>query len=41
VTAERKLAERGIRGRSRRAVVDQAAAVELLQHWLDGRRTAQ
>jgi putative Holliday junction resolvase len=41
VSAERKLAERGIRGRSRRAVVDQAAAVELLQHWLDGRRTAQ
>jgi putative Holliday junction resolvase len=38
VSAERKLAERGVRGRSRRAVVDQAAAVELLQHWLDARR---
>jgi putative Holliday junction resolvase len=39
VSAERKLAERGVRGRARRAVVDQAAAVELLQHWLDARRT--
>ena len=38
VSAERKLAERGIRGRDRRAVVDQAAAVELLQHWLDVHR---
>jgi len=39
VSAERKLAERGVRGRQRRAVVDQAAAVELLQHWLDVHRT--
>ena len=38
VSAERKLAERGVRGRARRQVVDQAAAVELLQHWLEGRR---
>jgi len=38
VSAERKLAERGVRGRDRRAVVDQAAAVELLQHWLEIRR---
>ena len=38
VSAERKLAERGVRGRERRALVDQAAAVELLQHWLDVRR---
>ena len=37
VSAERTLAERGIRGRARRAVVDQAAAVEILQHWLDVR----
>jgi len=37
VTAERTLAARGIRGRARRAVVDQAAAVEILQHWLDAR----
>ena len=42
VVAERTLAARGIRGRARRAVVDQAAAVEILQHWLDARpaRTA-
>ena len=38
VSAERKLAQSGVRGRSRRAVVDQAAAVELLQHWLDTHR---
>ena len=37
VVAERTLAARGIRGRARRAVVDQAAAVEILQHWLDAR----
>ncbi|HEY7046490.1 MAG TPA: Holliday junction resolvase RuvX [Jatrophihabitantaceae bacterium] len=37
VAAERTLASRGIRGRARRAVVDQAAAVEILQHWLDAR----
>jgi putative Holliday junction resolvase len=37
VTAQRTLAARGIRGRARRAVVDQAAAVEILQHWLDAR----
>jgi putative Holliday junction resolvase len=35
VSAERKLLERGVRGRARRAVIDQVAAVELLQHWLD------
>lgn len=38
VSAERKLGQSGVRGRARRAVVDQAAAVELLQHWLDARR---
>ncbi|GAA1350183.1 Holliday junction resolvase RuvX [Saccharothrix algeriensis] len=37
VTADRVLAERGVRGKRRRAVVDQAAAVEILQSWLDGR----
>ena len=37
VTAERRLAQRGVRARARRAVVDQAAAVEILQHWLDTR----
>ena len=41
VSAERKLAERGVSGRARRAVVDQAAAVELLQHWLDARRSTR
>lgn len=35
VTAERTLAQRGIRGRDRRAIIDQAAAVEILQQWLD------
>jgi putative Holliday junction resolvase len=39
VTAERTLATRGIRGKARRAVVDQAAAVVLLQHWLDSRQS--
>lgn len=37
VTAGRVLAERGVRGRRARAVVDQAAAVEILQGWLDHR----
>lgn len=37
VAAERRLAARGVRGRARRAVVDQAAAVEILQHWLDAK----
>ena len=37
VAATRTLSERGVRGRARRAVVDQAAAVVLLQHWLDSR----
>jgi putative Holliday junction resolvase len=35
VTASRILAERGVKGRKQRAVVDQAAAVEILQAWLD------
>lgn len=38
VVATRRLAERGIRGRRQRAVVDQAAAVEILQSWLDAQR---
>jgi putative Holliday junction resolvase len=38
VSAQRKLHQGGIRGRAGRAVIDQAAAVELLQHWLDLRR---
>jgi putative Holliday junction resolvase len=35
VTAHRQLAERGVRSRDRRAVVDQAAAVQILQSRLD------
>ena len=38
VSAQRKLTAGGIRGRAGRAVIDQAAAVELLQHWLDRHR---
>ncbi|HEX6873469.1 MAG TPA: Holliday junction resolvase RuvX [Micromonosporaceae bacterium] len=38
VTATRRLSERGVRGGRRRAVVDQAAAVEILQGWLDAAR---
>ncbi|MGN9777225.1 Holliday junction resolvase RuvX [Micromonospora sp. H33] len=38
VVASRRLAERGVRGRRQRAVVDQAAAVEILQSWLDAQR---
>jgi len=37
VSAQRKLHEGGVRGRAGRAVIDQLAAVELLQHWLDQR----
>jgi putative pre-16S rRNA nuclease len=38
VSATRRLSEQGVRGGRRRAVVDQAAAVEILQGWLDARR---
>jgi putative Holliday junction resolvase len=38
VAATRRLSERGVRGRRQRAVVDQAAAVEILQGWLDALR---
>lgn len=40
VTATRVLADAGVRGRRQRAVVDQAAAVEILQAWLDARAAA-
>lgn len=36
--AARRLSERGVRGRRQRAVVDQAAAVEILQSWLNMQR---
>ncbi|HEX5540141.1 MAG TPA: Holliday junction resolvase RuvX [Micromonospora sp.] len=38
VVASRRLSERGVRGRRQRAVVDQAAAVEILQSWLEAQR---
>jgi putative Holliday junction resolvase len=38
VVATRRLRERGVRGKRQRAVVDQAAAVEILQGWLDTQR---
>jgi len=38
VAAARRLSERGVRGKRQRAVVDQAAAVEILQGWLDTAR---
>ncbi|GAA4848074.1 Holliday junction resolvase RuvX [Saccharopolyspora rosea] len=37
VTASRVLSQRGVKGRKQRAVVDQAAAVEILQAYLDTR----
>jgi putative pre-16S rRNA nuclease len=36
VSAQRKLHQNGVRGsKAVRAIIDQAAAVELLEHWLD------
>ncbi|MEV6912074.1 Holliday junction resolvase RuvX [Amycolatopsis sp. NPDC051071] len=35
VTASRMLSQRGVKGRKQRDVVDQAAAVEILQAWID------
>ena len=40
VTANRALAEAGVRGPSRRQVVDKVAAAVILQSWLDARRSA-
>jgi putative Holliday junction resolvase len=37
VVATRVLAQRGVRGRKQRAVIDQAAATAILQGWLDTR----
>lgn len=39
-SAQRSLREAGVRARGQRSVIDQAAAVGILQHWLDQRRTA-
>ncbi|HZM81057.1 MAG TPA: Holliday junction resolvase RuvX [Candidatus Limnocylindrales bacterium] len=38
VVASRRLSDRGVRGKRQRAVIDQAAAVEILQGWLDAQR---
>lgn len=38
VVATRQLRSQGVKGRRQRAVVDQAAAVAILQNWLDTRR---
>ena len=38
VSAGQRLAEAGRKGRSRRSVIDQAAAAEMLQGWLDAQR---
>jgi putative Holliday junction resolvase len=38
-SAEAMLRDRGVKGRARRAVVDQAAAVVILQHALDAERS--
>jgi putative Holliday junction resolvase len=40
VSAQRSLREAGVRARGQRAVIDQAAAVGILQSWLDQRRVA-
>ena len=38
VSAQRSLREAGVRAKDQRAVIDQAAAVEILQGWLDQQR---
>lgn len=40
VVAQRSLREAGLRAKGQRAVIDQAAAVSILQNWLDQRRAA-
>ena len=40
VSATRSLREAGVRARNQRGMIDQAAAVEILQGWLDQRRNA-
>lgn len=39
VSAQRSLRQAGVRARGQRSVIDQAAAVGILQSWLDQRRT--
>lgn len=38
VTAQRSLREAGVRAKGQRVMIDQAAAVGILQNWLDQRR---
>ena len=40
VTAQRSLREAGVRARGQKSMIDQAAAVGILQTWLDQRRVA-
>jgi putative Holliday junction resolvase len=40
VSAQRALREAGVRARGQKAMIDQAAAVGILQSWLDQRRVA-
>jgi len=40
VSAQRSLWEAGVRAKGQRAIIDQAAAVAILQHWLDQRCAA-
>ena len=39
VTAQRSLREAGVRAKGQRQMIDQVAAVGILQNWLDMRRT--
>ena len=41
VSAQRSLRAAGVRAKEQRAVIDQAAAVAILQSWLDQRRAAK
>ena len=41
VSAQRSLREAGVRAKHQRAVIDQAAAVAILQGWLDQRRAKE
>ena len=40
VTAQRTLREAGVRAKGQRSMIDQVAAVGILQNWLDQRRAA-
>jgi putative Holliday junction resolvase len=40
VTAQRSLREAGVRAKGQKPMIDQAAAVGILQNWLDQRRAA-